>query len=68
MQRGKEGMKDSRYQQELGATAACTNRMMEETKGIGHKSKKGDQRIVSCLIVGSPPRRRQKLQWNWVLC
>ena len=28
VQRGKEGMKHSNYQQELGATAACTNRMM----------------------------------------
>ena len=26
-------MKDSHYQKELGATAACTKRMMEETKG-----------------------------------
>ena len=34
-------MKDSRYQKELGATAACTKRMMEETRGIGQKSKKG---------------------------
>ena len=33
--RGKEGMKDSRYQQEIGATVACTKRMMEETKEIG---------------------------------
>ena len=41
VQRGKGGMKDSLYQQELGATAACTKRMMEATKGIGHKSKKG---------------------------
>ena len=29
VQRGKEGMKDSNYQQELGATAACTKRTME---------------------------------------
>ena len=29
VQGGKEGMKDSRYQKELGATAACTKRMME---------------------------------------
>ena len=36
--RGKEGMKDSRYQQELGDTAACTKRMMKETKGISQKS------------------------------
>ena len=41
VQRGKEGMKNSRYQKELRATAACTNRMTEETKGIGQKSKKG---------------------------
>ena len=41
VQRGKEGMKDSRYQKDLGATVACTKRMMEETKGIGQKSKKG---------------------------
>ena len=34
VQRGKEGMKNSRYQQELGATAACTKWMMEGTKGI----------------------------------
>ena len=26
--------------------------------------KTGGQSIVSCLIVGSHPRRRQKLQWN----
>ena len=40
LQRGKEGMKNTRYQKELGATAACTKRMMEETRGIGQKSKK----------------------------
>ena len=34
MQSGREGTKDSPYQQELGATAACTKRIMEETKGI----------------------------------
>ena len=64
-QRGKEGMKDSHNHQELGATATCKKCMMEATKGIGHKSKKGEQRIVSCLIVGSPSRRWQNLQWNW---
>ena len=41
VQRGKEGMKHSRYQKELGATTACTKRMMEATKGIGQKSIKG---------------------------
>ena len=31
-------MKHSKYQKELGATASCTKRMMEATKGIGQKS------------------------------
>ena len=31
--RGKEGMKDSRYRQELGATTTCTKRMMEAQRG-----------------------------------
>ena len=30
VQRGKEGMKSSRYQKELGATAACTDQMMDK--------------------------------------
>ena len=34
-------IKNSRYHKELRATAACTKRMMEETKGIVQKSKKG---------------------------
>ena len=34
-------MKHSKYQQELGSTAACTKIMMEETKRIGQKSIKG---------------------------
>ena len=34
-------MKNSRYHQELGAAAACTKRMMKETKGIGQKSIEG---------------------------
>ena len=37
-QRRKEVMKDIKYQKELGATAACTKRMMKATKGIGQKS------------------------------
>ena len=51
VQRGKEGMKDSRYQKDLGATAACTKRMMEETKGIDQKSKKGGPK--GCFIFDS---------------
>ena len=44
-------MKDSRCQQEIGATAACTKRVMEETKGIGQKSKKGGPK--DCFLFGS---------------
>ena len=44
-------MKNSRYQQELGATAACTKRMMEETKGIGQKYKKGGAK--DCFLFDS---------------
>ena len=41
VQIGKEGMKHSKYQQEIGSTAACTKIIMEATKGIGQKSIKG---------------------------
>ena len=41
-------MKDSRYQREIGATAACMKRMMEETKGIGYKYRKGATK--DCLL------------------
>ena len=34
-------MKHSKYHQKLGSTAACTNRMMEATKGIDQNSIKG---------------------------
>ena len=51
VQRGKEVMKDSRYQKELGATASCTKRMMEATKGIDQKSKKGGP--TDCFLFDS---------------
>ena len=35
---GKEGMNHSKYQHDIGATATCTNRMMEATKRIGQRS------------------------------
>ena len=47
-------MKDSRYQQELGATTACTKRMTEETKGIHQKSKKGGPKdcfLFDCWFI-----------------
>ena len=37
VQRGKEGIKHIKYQKDLGATAACTKRITEATKGIGQK-------------------------------
>ena len=41
-------MKHSKYQKELGATEACTKRMMEATKGIGQKYIKGGAK--DCLL------------------
>ena len=38
---GKEGMKHSKYQHQIGATEACTNRMMESTTGIRQRYRKG---------------------------
>ena len=34
-------MKHSKYHHNLGATAACNNRMVEAAKGVGQKSRKG---------------------------
>ena len=51
LQRGKGGMNHSCYQQELGATAACANRMMEATKGIGQNSIKGGTK--DCFLFDS---------------
>ena len=59
-------MNHSNYQKELGATADCTKIMMEATKGIGQNYRKGQKMIVLFLIVGSPQRRRKKLQWKLV--
>ena len=53
-------MNHSKHHNELGETAACTNRMIESTKGIGKKSINGGTK--DCFfIVGSPTRRRKKL-------
>ena len=51
LQRGKEGMKDSCYHQELISTASCTKRTMEATKGIGQKSIKGGTK--DCFLFDS---------------
>ena len=39
-----EGMKLIRYHLELGAIAACTDRLMEDTKGMGQRVLKGSTR------------------------
>ena len=44
-------MKESHYQKELGATAACTKWMMEETKGMGQNSKIGGPK--DCFLFHS---------------
>ena len=50
-QRGKEVMNHSKYQTDFGATAFCTNRMMEATKRIGQKSIKGETK--NCFLFDS---------------
>ena len=39
------------YHFELGATAACTKRLMEDTKGMGQRSVKGSTR--DCFLFNS---------------
>ena len=51
IQRGKEGMKLSRYHLELGATSACTKILMEDIKGLGQRSLKGSTR--GCFLFES---------------
>ena len=40
---GKECMNHIKYQKDIGATAACTKRMMEAKKEIGQKYINGDE-------------------------
>ena len=44
IQRGKEGMKSTRYHLELGTTADCTKRFMEEKKGLLQRALKESTR------------------------
>ena len=44
-------MYSSRYHLELGATAACVKRLMEETKGMGQRSLKGSTKY--CFMFDS---------------
>ena len=44
-------MKHSKYQKDLGATAACNERMTEATKGIGQKYRKGTMK--DCFLFDS---------------
>ena len=40
-------MKNSNFHIKLGATEASTKRMMEATKGLGHRDVKGDTKDFS---------------------
>ena len=51
VKRGKEGMKHSNHHKDIEATAACTKRMMEATKGIGQRYRKGATK--DCFIFYS---------------
>ena len=44
-------MKSSQYHLGLGATAACTNILMDETKGLGQRDLKGPKR--DCFLLYS---------------
>ena len=44
-------MNHNNYQQGIGATAACTNRIMEATKGVGQKYRKGETK--DCFLFDS---------------
>ena len=48
---------------QLGATASCTKRIMETTKGIDQRDRKGATKDFFFLEIGSPQRIRQKLQY-----
>ena len=65
-QRRKGGMNYSKYQQQLGDTTACIKIMMEATKLIGQKYRKGVTKDFLFLVVSSPQRIWQKLRWNLV--
>ena len=48
---GKERMESSHYHLDLFSTAACSKRLMEETKGLGQRDLKGSTR--DCSMLGS---------------
>ena len=49
--RGKEGRNNRKYHLDLGAAAACTKIMIEATKGIGQKYRKGSTK--DCFLFDS---------------
>ena len=57
----KEGNKNSKYHIQIGAGEACTNRMMESTKGLDQRDMKGATNNCFILTVGSHQRSCQKL-------
>ena len=51
LQRGKQGINHSKYQQGIGATASCIKITLEATRGIGQKYRKGETN--ECFIFDS---------------
>ena len=60
-------MNNTRYHQYIGATTACTKRMMEATTGLGQRKYKGATKDFVFLAVGFPWRGHLKLWWMLVL-
>ena len=57
----------SRYHLGLGATAACTKILMEETKELGQRALKGSTRDFYCSEVGSLQIKQQRQMNTLVL-
>ena len=57
----KERIKNRNYFMQLGATEACTKRMIEETKEIGQRYMERASKDSSFLKIGSPQRNWQNL-------
>jgi hypothetical protein len=55
IQRGKEGMKDKRYNRELGVTTGCTLHLLEETIPEGEHQPHGIRGDASLPYSGSDP-------------
>ena len=58
----KEGMKNTKNQQELGAMEACMKKMVEAKKGLGHSNIKGDTMTFLLFLT-----HIGKLKLLWIL-